>query len=483
MSTTTDLHIADPRAPKAGSVRELLAIALPMLASHACETVMTFTDRLFLSRLGPEQMSAAMAGGLTSFMMMTFFMGLIGYATALVAQYLGSGQKDRCALALTQAALIAIVAWPIILLARPLAHWLFEMTDIAPEQLAPQKVYFDIVLYAVGIGLLRTSLSSFFSGIGRTRMVMVSALVAMVVNIVMNYVLIFGKLGLPAMGIRGAAYGTVIGGVCGLLVLAGAYFAPRTRREYGVMRALRFDAGCMRTLLRFGYPAGLEMLLNLAAFNAMILTFHSRGLMTATAVTIVFNWDMVSFVPLMGIGIGVTSLVGRYMGAGRPDIAHRATMSGLKSGWAYSSVILLLFVFLPEHLVEMFRPAGEDPVYAEAAPLAIFMIRLASVYVLTEAVSVVFSGALRGAGDTFWAMCISVAVHWITVPILLVMLHGFGCSARTAWMVLVVVFLNFSTLFYLRYRSGKWRRIHVVQTQEQIIAADHDQDFHATTDL
>src|SRR5829696_1085244 len=96
-----------PHTP--GGVREMLAIAAPMVASSACETVMTFTDRLFLSELGTEYMSAAMAGGLTCFMMTTFFIGLTGYSTALVAQYLGAGKKENCAIVVTQALLIALV--------------------------------------------------------------------------------------------------------------------------------------------------------------------------------------------------------------------------------------------------------------------------------------------------------------------------------------------------------------------------------------
>ena len=118
----------------------------------------------------------------------------------------------------------------------------------------------------------------------------------------------------------------------------------------------------MRKLLRFGYPAGVELFLNLLAFTSMILLFHSHGLATATAVTIVFNWDMVSFVPLL-IQIGVVSLVGRYMGAGRPRIAERVTRSGLKMGWSYSSVILVLFVGFPEQLVAVFQPGGQDPIF------------------------------------------------------------------------------------------------------------------------
>ena len=331
------------RAPSAGGVRELLAIALPMIVSHACDTVMTFTDRLFLSRIGPDEMNAAMSGGLTSFMMMTFFLGIIGYATALVAQYLGAGTKDRCALVTSQALIFCLAAYPIILLAKPLVFYGFELSGISASQLVSQKLYFGILIYATIVGLLRTSLSSFFSGIGQTRMVMVAAFVSMVANVGLNYVLIFGKFGLPPLGIRGAAYGTILGGLLGLMVLVAAYLWPSIRREYQVLKSLRFDREAMGKLLWFGYPAGVEMFLNVLAFTGMIFAFHAHGPVTATATTIMFNWDMVSFVPLIGVQIGVMSLVGRYMGAGDPDTAHRAAMSGIKIGWVYSSVILVLF--------------------------------------------------------------------------------------------------------------------------------------------
>ncbi len=352
----------------AGGMRELLAIALPMVVSQACDTIMMFTDRLFLSRLGPEEMNASMAGGLMCFVMMTFFLGLTGYSTALVAQYLGSGRKDRCATATTQAMLIALTAYPLILLARPLVHFAFAKTGISPGQLTPQIEYFDVVIYATVIGLLRNCMSSFFSGIGRTRIVMISAVTAMLVNVGMNYILIFGKLGFPALGIRGAAYATIIGGCVGLGVLLTTYLSGRTRRTFRVWHSLRFDREAMGKLLRFGYPAGIEMFLNLMAFNAMIIAFHAHSPATATAVTVMFNWDMVSFVPLIGIQIGVMSLVGRYMGAGNPDLAHRSAISGLKCGWLYSVFILMLFVFLPKHLVDVFRPEQVDAIFHEAAP-------------------------------------------------------------------------------------------------------------------
>ena len=140
MNVLLKQHLEGP-----GGIRQMVAIALPMVVSSACETVMTFTDRLFLSRLGPEQMNAAMGGGLTSFMLMTFFLGLTGYTTALVAQYLGSGRQNCCAITVTQAVLIALTAYPLILVARPLAHGLFDLIQIPDEQLIPQRIYFNIL--------------------------------------------------------------------------------------------------------------------------------------------------------------------------------------------------------------------------------------------------------------------------------------------------------------------------------------------------
>src|SRR5207248_7378215 len=111
----------------------------------------------------------------------------------------------------------------------------------------------------------------------------------------------------------------------------------------------------------------------------------------------------------------VTSLVGRYMGAGKPDIAHRATMSGLRLAWFYGFFTLIAFSCFPGPLVSIFRPGHGGESFSEAYGMAVFMLRLASIYVLADATNLVFSGALRGAGDTFWAMTISVGLHWVLV--------------------------------------------------------------------
>lgn len=289
-----------PKEHRPGSVAELLAIAFPMVVSSACETLMMFVDRLFLSRLGSEYMSAAMGGGMTCFMFMTFFIGLTGYASPLVAQHLGAGQKARCPVAVGQSFFIALLAYPLILACLPAGHWLFRISGTPSEQLPHQTVYFNILVFGSILGLVRNCFSSFFSGIGRTRVIMLSAIVSMVANIAANYVLIFGHFGFPRMGMAGAGYGTLFGSAVGMVFLVVAYLRRSYRQEFATPASFRFDWPMMRKLLRLGTPSGLEFFLNMVAFNLLVLNFHSYGVAQAAAVTIAFNWDMVAFIPLIG---------------------------------------------------------------------------------------------------------------------------------------------------------------------------------------
>lgn len=442
-----------------GGVREMIYIAFPMLISNACETVMVFTDRVFLSRLGSVQMSAAMSGGMSSFMLSVFFIGLIGYSTAMIAQFYGAGKKEMCGVSAFQGIIIAVLAYPLILLSRPLIHYMFSKTGIDEAQLFYQRQYFDILIFGSVLFLIRHSLSCFFSGIGKTGVVMFSSIGAMIMNVGASWVLIFGHFGMPEMGMRGAAVGTIVGTAFGISILILAYMRKSNVEAYGIKGSFRFDKALTMKLMKFGTPAGVEFLLGFTAFTFIVLIFHAQGLATATAATIMFNWDHVAFVPLLGVEIGVTSLVGRYIGAGRHDIVHKTVISGLKLGTVYSVVVAFFFVFFPYQLTEFFRPDAVDPAFESAVPLTAYMLRLASVYVLVTAQMVVFMGALRGAGDTFWAMIISVGTNWSITAATYIIMNTLHFSAKAGWTSVVLLFLLFPVLLYARYKSGRWKDI------------------------
>ena len=454
-------YFSDYRVP--GGIRELLILAVPMIISTACDGIMTLTDRLFLARVGPEQMNAAMGGGVTMQMLMFFFVGLTGYSTALVAQYFGAGEKSKATVAAFQAILVTLLAWPIVLLLKPLAIEFFHFMKIPQSQIGYQIEYLNILAWGGLFGMLRYTLGCYFSGIGKTKIVMVATLTAMVVNVILDYIFVFGKFGFPAMSVKGAALATVIGAFFAMVILIVAYLRHNNRIEFSVMKSFHFNWPIMKKLIYYGSPAGFEMFLNFLAFSTMVALFHAQGEVVATATTIMFNWDLVSFIPLLGIEISVTSLAGRYMGAGKPELAHRSAISAVKTGIFYSVIILALFVFIPETLVRVFHPETASSTFEEAVPIAVAMVRIASLYVLVEAVMVALVGALRGAGDTHFTMVASVLAHWSFIPLLYLALNVFKLSVPFSWFLLVVFFLLFSMVLIFRFRSGKWKRIRVIQ--------------------
>lgn len=445
-----------------GGMREMFAIAFPMIISQSCDTIMVFTDRLFLSRLGPEQMNAVMAGGLASMVLITFFMGLIGYSTALVAQYYGARKFDECPLPTGQSILITLVAYPFILALIPVVNIIFDQVGFPPSQLPPLRSYFSLIVFASIFSLLRIALGSFFSGIGRTKIIMIASITAMLVNVICNYTLVFGNFGFPALGIEGAAIGTILSGLIGFLVLLVASIIESKKIGFSILHTIKLNKPVMKKLFHYGSPAGIEFLLNFLAFTFMVFVFQAHSPVTGTAATILFNWDMVSFVPLIGIEIGVTSLVGRYMGSNQPDIAKKAAYSGMKIGLVFSIIVFILFVFFTKELVYLFKPMEESEIFNAAVPLATFMIQVASVYVLLESMLIAIIGTLRGAGDTHWAMRMSVAIHYFFVAMLWLMLHKFGMSPKAGWVAVVSVFFLFILVFYHRFRKGKWQTIRIV---------------------
>lgn len=438
-----------------------MVIALPMMLSTACDGVVTFTDRFFMAQLSSEQMNAVLGGGITMQTITAFFVGLIGYSTALVARYFGAGEKNKSSIVTFQTLIIAFLAWPIVICLRPAAVEAFYAMGISQVQLGYQIDYLNYLAVGSVAGLLRYAIGCYFSGIGRTRVVLAATFAAMLTNVLFCYILIFGNFGFPAMGIRGAGLATILGNLAAVFILLGAYFSQNNRREFSVLRSFHFNWPIMKNLLRFGYPAGVEFFLGFLAFTIMTGILHSGGDVAATATTIMFSWDLVSYIPLLGIEISITSLVGRYMGARNTAAAYRAAISGIRTGIFYSFIILILFVSIPKTLVYVFEPEVPSAVFEQAVPVAVNMIRIASFYVLSTALMVAFIGTLRGAGDTFFTMVASVASHMILLPILYIAVKVMNFSVEVGWGILVVCFLLFCVVLAVRFKNGKWKTIEI----------------------
>lgn len=443
-------------------LRDIGNIALPMVVSQASETIMMFVDRLFVSRLTPLHIAGAMSGGVTSYTVMSLFLGILGYVNAVVAQNDGAGNKPMCARATAQSFRLAFLAWPIILLTIPLIKMYFQAMGHTPELIGLEHGYFRIVIFGSIFALIKMALSGFFIGLGRTRVVMIANVIGMFINIPANWILVFGKLGFPAMGMAGAAIGTILGSACIMFILLGVYLSPRYRNEYGTHRETRFDGRLMKLLLEYGSPAGLETFLNVAVFNFFLQLMNSYGSDTATAVTIAFNYDMMVFVPMLGLGLAATTLSGRYVGAQNIPGVERSMRLTLFSAWSYAALMTILLVAAAKPLVSLFLPET-DPGSAASRPLAETMLRMAAIYVLADATQVVFSGILRGAGDTKYVMIISVGLHWLFAPVAWYAVKVAGIAPIPMWGIFIGFVFSLGIAMFLRYRFGGWRKRNLVK--------------------
>ena len=452
------------RFKKNGDVKDVLVVALPMLLSMSFDTLMTFIDRLFLSKLGPAEMNAALGAGAVQLALTMFFTGMISYTTAMVAQRLGGKRRWDCARAFMQALYVSLMCVPLLYLTIPLGHVAFGMEHLPADQLQYQKTYFNILMFGGVINLVRNVAPCFFSGIGETKIVMKAAFVGMLVNVACNFVLIYGMGPIPALGVAGAAYGTLIGNVVSTVILFAKFFGKSCHRRFRTRYAFAFSWPLTRELLKKGIPSGVEMFLNMSAFQLLILMFHALGPESATASSVMFNWDMVAYVPLMGLEVASTSLVGRYVGAKDGAAASRSTYSGLKLGWGYSLLMGIFFIFLPGILTDIFKPdvaeasAEAIAIFESARPMSIFMLRIATFYIFVEVLLVIYAGALRGAGDTLWVMFACAIMNWCVAGALYLVAYVFGLPAHLAWIAVVAVYSTAPVLFWLRWKNGKWRR-------------------------
>ena len=434
---------------------ELARIALPMVVSQGTFAVMIFTDRYFMSQIDSVHMAAALGGGVAAFFSFCFFTGLLSYANALTAQYLGAGELEKCSKVVTQGIVITVMCSPVLVAITYFVSGIFENVGHDPVQVELEKAYYIILMLGVIVTLTKTCLSSYFAGIGRTRVVMICDVCGLIFNVPLCYVMVFGKLGLPALGIIGAGLSTIIASVLACLLFILFYMEREHRAKFLVMHSFHIDWGVLRRFWRLGFPSGLELFLNVAAFNLFLLMFQSYGVVEGASAAIVFNWDLLSFVPMIGLNIGVISLIGRFVGANDMARTDEVMSAGFFLGILYSAILAILYISFRFPLVEVFSPPEGD--FSEIRDLSAFMMIGLSSYVMADAIIIISGGVLRGAGDTRWLMYTSVALHWamLFAQYYVILVWQFG--PRVSWLTFCAMIFAIAIVYIWRLQSGVWR--------------------------
>ena len=443
------------------TMTDLLRLALPMVVSQGTFAVMIFTDRYFMSQIDPVHMAAALGGGVASFFSFCFFVGLFSYGNALAAQYLGAGEPKKCPKVVTQGIIMTLMSAPFLTLITFLVAGIFETMGHEPEQVELERTYYLILMSGVLVTLAKVCFSSYFAGIGRTYVVMICDVFGLAVNVPLCYAMAFGKFGFPALGIVGAGISTVVSTVLAFLLFAAFYFRREHRDAFAVLDSFRVDLKILRRYWRLGFPSGLELFLNVAAFNLFLLMFQSYGVAEGASAAIVFNWDVLSFIPMIGLHVAVISMIGRFVGARDMARTNEVIAAAFTLALTYSALLAIIYSSLRFPLVDVFEPPSGD--FTAIRDLAAFMMVGLSCYVMADAVILVSGGILRGAGDTRWLMVASVSLHWAMLVAQFFIIQVFEFGPAVSWLAFVVLVISIAATYAWRLQGGRWRDPEVLE--------------------
>lgn len=343
-----------------GGGREVLAFAYPLIVGQLSFTLQTFVNRLLLTWYAPEAVAAATASLFITQVGILVCVGTGEYTTAFIAQYLGAGRPDRIGSAIWQGIWFALLAGLLFAALAPAAGTIFDLAGHAAVLRADETSYARILLRGSFPTILMPTLASFFAGRGATRVVLVGNLLAALANVLLDYLWIFGRFGFPERGVAGAALATVTANVIGAAFFLVLMLQRRHRVQFGTLRAFRPEPRLLWRLLRYGLPAGAQFPLEVLAVALFTLVVGRLGTDELAATGIAFSLNGLVFVPMAGMGMGVTALSGRYVGAGRLDLAERVTWTAFRWSLVYMSAWGVAYVFLSHVLLGPFA-AGADP--------------------------------------------------------------------------------------------------------------------------
>jgi len=461
--------IADAALRRERPLRDMIVLAAPTVATMTSYTLMQFVDAVMVSRIGPDPVyvGAHGNGGLAAWVPISVVYGLLLVVNTYVSQNLGAGTPARASAYAWTGLWMALGASVLLVPYGMALPTLFDQLGHSPRQVALETSYAQVLIFGAFFTIASRALSQYFYGLHRPMVVLVAGLAGNLTNLFFNWVFIFGNLGAPALGVQGAAIATVIGTAVELAIPLAVFLGPTLNRLHATRAAWRPSGKHLRDILRLGWPGALMMGNEMACWAFfMVYLVGLFGEVHATAGWIAHRWMSLSFMPAVGISVAVTAMVGKCMGAGRPDLAVRRAWAGVGLTMVYMGCCAVAFVAFREPMVRVFVDSGTAPEdMAKVVKIGATFLILTAAFQLFDALALTISGALRGAGDTVWPGVVTVVLSWAIIVGGGLAMTRFFPQAESAgpWGAAAAYIIVLSLFFLWRFLSGHWKSIKLLQ--------------------
>jgi len=444
------------RAAEPVLVRRVVNIATPVTLAMVGETVLRIADTAMVGRVGAVSLAAAAAAGVMIYLLWTFANAVAVSTTAVTARRVGAGDTARVGDALSGALVLSVVfGGGLTLLVVPATSLIYGFFGTAPEVTAVGVPYLSVRALVIPLTMIGMSFVGFYKGIGRTMPVMVIFGGMCLVNIGFDYVLIFGKLGFPRLGLMGMA----VGGLAANVIIVAAYFALHFRRwaagdEHYRLRWVPWKEYAQ--LIRIGLPAAGEGAVYSGGYVAFTAVVGRLGTVELAASGAVFAPMSVAYTAGLGLAAAASALVGQGLGARDERASRRGAYAA--TGLAVGVITALALAYIAFSF-PIGRALTDDP---DVARVIGFILIIGAITLPFDALNMIMYGALSGAGDTRFLFYLRIILTWgLFVPLTIVLAWWVGWGVYGAW-IAIGVFLTVLAFTELgRFIRGKWASIEI----------------------
>lgn len=444
-----------PETPRAihGLQRRVLGLAAPVIGENLLQTLLGVVDTMLVAGLGVAALAGVGSALQVIYVIIAALSALSVGASVLVAQAVGGGNFLAANRFARQALLWSVLmSVPIALVGWACTPLIIGLFGLEPDVALIAQQYLQVTMGTITAVMLLLIGGGVLRGAGDSRTPMLITALANVLNVGLSYALIYGGMGLPALGAVGSAWATFLARLIGAVLLVGVLIRGRNGVRIGGERAWRPQLGVARSILHIGVPAALEEVIVIGGFVTLTPIVAALGTAVLAGHRVVINVLSLSFLPGIGFGLAATALVGQSIGAARRDEAHAITMIALRWAIIWMGALGGIFLLFAPQLMQLFT-TDQAMIAAGAAG-----IRVVAIAQPLWAATFVYAGALRGTGNTRLPLIITSIAIWAAVALSYLALQlGFN-SLAVVWATFLLVgpFETFAFWWVWRW----WRRAH-----------------------
>ncbi|MBM4252061.1 MAG: MATE family efflux transporter [Deltaproteobacteria bacterium] len=444
--------------------RTILQVAWPLIVSNSFWNVQLTVDRVFLGNFSTEALAAAIAVSGIFWAPMALLQQTASYLMTFVAQYFGAKEHQMIGPATWQALHVSVIGGLLFLGLIPLSQLIFAVVGHSPELRTMEIAYFDALCYSALPTAVVAAVSSFFSGLGRTRVILWINFIGMAANAFFAYVLIFGKWGFPALGVAGAGYATALAGYVAAAFAVSLLFRQQFEREFRMISGWRPDFALIKRFLRYGLPSGMQWALEGLAFSVFLIIVGRMkdGQAALAGSGIVVTVMMLSVLPAMGVAQAVAIQVGQLLGERKGEEAKAVTWCGIHLALAYMMSMGLSFVLVPHFYLGWFQNPSNLALWNDVARIVPVLLMFVAVFTCFDSLNLVCSFTLKGAGDTRFVSAVALALPWPLMVLPTWIAREWDGALYWAWGTASIYAMVQAMIFLRRFQSGKWITMSVI---------------------